>query len=113
MNEIILCQKNGPTDEDNRKILEKMVELGSRKAKRKLNKNKHQKFFNEFWFIFSDDERYDKYLLQAVKELKPEGLFIKKFKENQYRIIMNGEDTCDIYETLETPKDVKFITIKN
>ena len=90
-----------------------MIKLGSKKAQKKLNKLKENKWTNEFWFVFEYNERYDKYLLEAVKNLKPSGLIIKKFKGNQYRIVEYDVDSADIYEELETPKDVKFITIKN
>ena len=113
MNEIVLCDTNSPGRKKIKEILEKMISLGSKKAQKKLDKLKEDKYTNEFWFVFSYNERHDKYLLEAVKKLKPSGLIIKKFKGNQYRIVENDVDSVDIYETLETPKDVKFITIKN
>lgn len=112
-NEVVLCDTNSPRRMEIKLILKEMINLGSKKAQKKLKKIEKEKYTNEFWFVFDYNERHDKYLLEAVKKLKPSGLIIKKFKGNQYRIIEHDVDSVDIYETLETPKDVKFITIKN
>ena len=105
--EVVLYEKNGPSNKDTKKILQNMEKLGSRRAKKVL---KNLKNYWDFLDVFEDKYRCDPYLIKSVKELKPDGLIIKKFKGDKYRIV----EYNDPYgEYLETPKDIKFIKVKN
>jgi hypothetical protein len=105
-NEIVIFEKDGPSNKDTKRILQNMENLGSRRAKKVLQ---NLKKYWDFVDIFEEKHRYDPYLIESVKELKPDGLRIQNFKGNKYRIV----EYDDPYgEYLETPNDVKFITIK-
>jgi hypothetical protein len=103
-NEVVLIAGFGPSKKDVDILLKHMEQLGNKKKFLKKN----IKYFG-FIDIFEDKHRCNPYLIQAVKDLKTDGLIIEKFKGDKYRIVEHNDP---YWEQLETPKDVKFITIK-
>lgn len=102
-NEVVLISGLGPSEKDVEILIKHMEKLGSKKFLKKYIKDV------DFIDIFEPKHRCDPYLIKAVKDLKTDGLKIEKFKGDKYRIVEHDDP---YWEQLETPKDVKFITIK-
>lgn len=80
-------------------FLSYMEKLGCKRAKKLLNLGKI--------ITINNFKRHDPHLLQATKDLQNQQLAIKNFEGNQYRIITKKNE----WDSVETPKDIKFITI--
>jgi hypothetical protein len=88
-----------------KEMVEYMSQLGSKKAKNVLKK------YSRSWEMSKNWEkakyRYDPYLIQMVKDLKPRNLIIEKIKSNKFVI-----HDYDGSEYILTPENIDWHTIK-
>ena len=86
-----------------KEMVEYMSKLGSKKSKKLLRKE--DKIYYDDW---EDDKyRYDPYLVQMVKDLKPKRIKIKKIKSNKFIIV-----EYDGLEDVISFDKIKWHTIK-
>jgi hypothetical protein len=104
MNEIVYNSNWGGFD-ITKEMVEYMAKIGSKKAKKLLKEEKKYATYNKW---HEDKYRYDPYLIKMVKDLKPWPLAIEKIKGDKF-IIWD----YDGMETVMTPNNIKWKTIKN
>ena len=108
MNEVVFYDSWGKGFKISKKAVEYMAELGSQKAKDLLKDHDNSFFFTNAWY--EDNNRYDPYLIKAVKNLGDEAgynLSIKIIKGDKFKIFR-----YDGLEEVLTPDEIKWNKIE-